>query len=136
MQGWILPAFGALVLWGFWGFIPKLTTNYLSPKNAVVYEVLGGLLLAFIVLASSKFQLDFHPKGSAFAIVTGMLGLLGAFCFLLAVSKGPVTLVATLSALYPVVSILLAVFLLHESVTFRQWVGIAMAVLAMILVTA
>lgn len=136
MQGWILPTFGALVLWGFWGFIPKLTTSYLSPKNAVVYEVLGGLLLAFIVLASSKFQLDFHPKGSVFAIVTGMLGLLGAFCFLLAVSKGPVTLVATVSALYPIVSILLAVFLLHESVSLRQWVGIAMAILAMILVTA
>lgn len=136
MQGWILPTFGALLLWGFWGFIPKLTTDYLSPRSAVVYEVLGGLLLALIVLTVSKFQLDFHPKGSAFAVVTGMLGLLGAFCFLLAVSKGPVTLVATLSALYPVVSVLLAIFILHESVTVRQCLGIAMAVLAMILVTA
>lgn len=136
MQGWVLPALGALIVWGFWGFIPKLTTHYLSPRSAVVYEVLGGLLLALIVLASSKFQLDFHPQGSVYAIITGMLGLLGAFCFLLAVSKGPVTLVATLSALYPVVSILLAIFILQESVTFKQWVGIAMAVLAMILVTA
>jgi bacterial/archaeal transporter family protein len=136
MQGWMLPTFGALILWGFWGFIPKLTTHYLSPRSAVVYEVMGGLLLALIVLASSKFQLDFHPKGSAFAIVTGMLGLLGAFCFLLAVSKGPVTLVATTSALYPVVSVLLAVFILHESVTFKQLAGIALAILAMILVTA
>lgn len=136
MQGWILPTFGALALWGFWGFIPKLTTDYLNPRSAVVYEVVGGLLLAFIVLASSKFQLEFHPTGSAFAVITGMLGLLGAFCFLLAVSKGPVTLVATVSALYPVVSVLLAILILHESLTFRQGVGLAMAVLAMILVTA
>lgn len=136
MQGWILPAMGALIVWGFWGFLPKLTTHYLSPRSAVVYEVLGGLILALIVLASSKFQLDFHPQGSAFAVITGMLGLLGAFCFLLAVSKGPVTLVATLSALYPVISVLLATFILQESVTFKQWVGIAMAIAAMILVTA
>jgi len=136
MQGWILPTLGALVVWGFWGFIPKLTTTYLQPKSAIVYEVVGALILGIIVLVSSRFQRDVHPKGIAFAITTGMLGFLGAFCFLMAVSKGPVTLVATMSALYPVISILLAVFILHESVTLQQSVGIALAILAMILVTA
>ncbi|MBD2004650.1 MULTISPECIES: EamA family transporter [Cyanophyceae] len=136
MQGWILPTLGALVVWGFWGFIPKLTTTYLQPKSAIVYEVVGALILGIIVLVSSRFQLDVHPKGIAFAITTGMLGFLGAFCFLMAVSRGPVTLVATMSALYPVISILLAVFILHESVTLQQSVGIALAILAMILVTA
>ena len=53
-----------------------------------------------------------------------------------AVSKGPVTLVATVSALYPVVSIALANFFLHETVTLRQGVGIALALLSMILVAA
>lgn len=134
MRDWILPTLGAMMFWGLWGFIPKITTGYIAPQSAIVYEVLGGLLLGAIVLFLLNFQLDTHPKGIALAITTGMLGFLGAFCFLTAVSKGPVTLVATISALYPVVSIALANFFLHETVTLRQGVGIALALLSMILV--
>ena len=134
MPEWMLPTFGALFFWGLWGFIPKMTTGYLSPKSAIVYEVLGGVFIGTITLFLLNFRLDIHPKGIALAITTGMLGFLGAFCFLTAVSKGPVTLVATLSSLYPVVSIALANFVLHETITLRQGVGIGLALLSMILV--
>jgi transporter family protein len=135
-KDWLLPTFGALFLWGLWGFIPKLTTRYLDPKSAIVYEVMGGVLLAIAMLFVLNFRLTVHPTGIPLALSTGMLGFLGAFCFLSAVSKGPVTLVATVSALYPVVSVLLAVFWLQESVSFRQAIGIVLALLAMVLVAA
>jgi bacterial/archaeal transporter family protein len=134
--GWILPTLGALLVWGFWGFLPKIATTYIDPKSALVYEALGGLVVGAIALASLHFQLDFHPKGFGLALITGMLGLSGAFFFLFALTKGPVALVATISALYPVISVLLAFFVLHEPLTIRQGVGIAIAVLAMILVAA
>jgi transporter family protein len=136
MKDWILPACGALLCWGFWGFIPKLTTRYLSPQSAIVYEVVGAVVFAVIALALLKFQPQTHPTGILFAMITGMLGFLGAFCFLTAVSTGPVTLVATLSALYPAISVLLAVTILHEPLTLRQSIGIVLAFIAMILVAA
>jgi bacterial/archaeal transporter family protein len=134
MKDWMLPTLGAMICWGFWGFIPKLTTRYLSPQSAIIYEVVGAMCLAAIALVSFKFQPDVHPTGIFLAIMTGMLGFLGAFCFLSAVSTGPVTLVATLSALYPVISIVLAVAFLHESISLRQGIGIVLALVAMILV--
>lgn len=134
MKEWMLATLGAFIFWGLWGFIPKITTQYIESKSAIVYEVTGAILLAAIVLFSLNFQPDVHPKGIAFAILTGMLGFLWAFCFLNAVSQGPVTLVATLSALYPVLTIVLATLVLHETVTVRQGVGIALAILSMILV--
>ncbi|ACK73278.1 protein of unknown function DUF6 transmembrane [Gloeothece citriformis PCC 7424] len=133
---WILPTLGALIFWGFWGFIPKITTQYIEPKSAIVYEVIGAMIVGMIVLFSLQFQPDTHPKGIVLAITTGMLGLLGAFCFLNAVSKGAVVLVSTLSALYPVVTICLATFILGETISIQQGVGIALAVLAIILITA
>lgn len=136
MKEWILPTFGALILWGFWSFIPKITTRYIDPKSAVIWEVVGGIFLAVIVLCFVNFRIGTHPKGIALALITGVLGFVGALCFLVAVSKGPVTLVATLSALYPVVSILLAVFLLNETLTVRQGVGVVLALIAMVLVAA
>lgn len=136
MKDWILPTFGAFIFWGLWAFIPKMTTRYLEPRSAIVYEVMGGILLAIVVFFSLNFQLDFHPKGVVLALTTGMLGFLGAFCFLNAVSRGPVVLVATLSALYPIVSVVLAVFALQEAVTLKQGLGIILALLAMMLVAA
>lgn len=136
MKEWMLPTFGAFLFWGLWGFVPKITTQYIEPKSAIVYEVTGAILLAAIALISLNFQPDIHPKGIAFAILTGMLGFLGSFCFLNAVSKGPVTLIATLTSLYPVVTIVLATLVFHETVTVRQGIGIAIAVLSMILVAA
>lgn len=134
MREWILPTLGALVVWGFWGFIPKITTRYLAPQSAIVYEVVGALILGLVFLAALNFQPQVHPKGIALAISTGMLGFLGAFCFLSAVSKGPVTLVAAISSLYPVISIVLAVSVLQETVTLKQGIGIILALVAIILI--
>jgi transporter family protein len=135
MKEWILPTFGAFILWGVWGFIPKITIKYIDPKSAIVFEVLGGILLALVVICLLNFRLETHPKGILLAISTGVLGFLGALLFLFAVSKGPVTLVATLSALYPIITILLAIFFLNETITLKQGVGIVFALIAMILVS-
>ena len=136
MRDWILPTLCTFAFWGFWGFIPKITTRYLLPQDAIVYEVAGGLLVAVLALARVRFQLDFHPIGSALALSTGVLGFLGAFFFLTAVTKGPVSLVSSLSALYPVLTVLLAILFLHETMTLRQGLGVGLAAIAMILVAA
>lgn len=124
----------ALTLWGLWGFLPKITIRYIEPKSAIVYEVIGGIFLAALALFSLDFRPEVHPIGIILAITTGMLGFLGAFFFLSAVSRGPVTLVAALSALYPIVTAILATLILHETLTLRQGLGIALAFLSMILV--
>ena len=135
MKQWLLPTFGAFVLWGLWSFIPKITTKYISPKSAIVFEVLGGMLIAIIVLISLKFKPDIHPKGVLLAITTGILGFTGALCFLYAASKGPISLIAILSALYPVIAIVLAITFLNESISIKQGLGIVLGLGAMILIT-
>jgi len=135
VKEWLLPTFGAFVLWGLWSFIPKITTKYISPKSAILFEVLGGIIFAIIVLISLQFKPDFHPKGALLAISTGILGFAGALCFLYAASKGPISLVAVLSALYPIIAIVLAMFFLNETITIKQGLGIVLGIGAMILLT-
>ena len=133
MKEWLFPTFGAFVLWGLWAFIPKITTKYISPKSAILFEVLGGIIFAIIVLISLQFKPDFHPKGALLAISTGILGFAGALCFLYAASKGPISLVAVLSALYPIIAIGLAMFFLNETITIKQGLGIVLGLGAMLL---
>ncbi|MBD2327707.1 DMT family transporter [Alkalinema sp. FACHB-956] len=135
LPSWMLPTLGAMLCWGLWGFIPKLTTQYLSPKSAILYEVLGAVLFASLLVILFQVRPQVHPIGIPLALSTGMLGFLGAFCFLNAVTSGPVTLVATISALYPIVSVLLAVTFLREPLSLRQGIGIALGLVAMLLIT-
>ncbi|MEW6616219.1 MAG: EamA family transporter [Thermodesulfobacteriota bacterium] len=134
MKQWLIPTFGAFVLWGLWSFIPKITTKYISPKSAILFEVMGGMLVAIIVLFSLKFKPDIHPKGVLLATTTGILGFTGALCFLYAASKGPISLIAVLSALYPVIAIVLAMIFLNESISIKQGLGIVLGLVAMILI--
>jgi len=135
MKAWILPTLGTFVCWGLWSFLPKITTRYIDPKSAIVYEVIGGIFFSIVVLYFMGFRLETHPKGIALAASAGLLGFLGALCFLFAVTKGPVSLIAPLSALYPILSVALAVIFLHEAITVKQCIGIVFAILAVVLVT-
>jgi len=64
---------------GLVGLHPKITTRYLEPKSAIIYEVVG-MLLAAIALFVLNIRPDIHPKGIVLVITTGMLGFLG-LCF-------------------------------------------------------
>lgn len=125
-----------MICWGLWGFIPKVTTRYISPTSAIIYEVIGGLLIAAIALFWLDFRVETHPLGMALGLANGFLGFLGAFLFLQAVTRGPVTLIVTVSALYPVVSVVLAVLLIQEAITLQQAIGVVLAIAAMVLIAA
>lgn len=134
MRQWLFPTFGAFVLWGLWSFIPKITTRYVSPRSAILFEVAGGAAVALVVLVSLRFKPDMHPVGIMLALTTGVLGFTGALLFLYAASRGPISLVAVLSALYPVITVLLSVVFLKETLSIQQWLGIALGLVSMMLI--
>lgn len=136
MRDWILPAAGTFVFWGLWGFIPKLTTRYIDPLSAMVYESLIGLPVGLIILATVSFKPEAHPRGILYASVTGVLGILGALGYLIAVRRGQVTLVSSFTALSPAFTILLAMLLLGERLVLRQYLGVGLAFVAMLLIAA
>ena len=133
MYNWVLPAIVAFVCWGIWGFIPKITTQYISPMSALIFEAVGAVIMGFAVLALMGFQPEIHPKGIGLGILTGILGLAGALGFLFAVKSGKVSVVAMFTAMAPIVTILLAYFLLKEPITLKEGLGMVFAFVALFL---
>ncbi len=134
MREWVIPSLGVFVAWGFWGFLPKLTVRYLPPRDAVIYEILGGVLLAVILMVIYGPRLQTDWRGVALSAVTGLVGFVGALLYLRAVVNGPVSLVTTISALYPVLVIAMAYFFLGETINLRQGIGVVMAMTAIYLI--
>jgi transporter family protein len=130
MKDWVLPTILTLVAWGFWAFLPKLATRYIDPQSAMVYQALGGILVGLGVLISIKFKVQFNIPGFSYGLAIGLLGFFGAFMYLLAVSKGPLALVAPITAMYPMLAIILGLIFLNEAVSLRQGFGIALSLAA------
>ena len=65
MKEWVLPTVGTFICWGLWSFIPKITTKYIDPRSAIIFEVIGGIVLSLVVLSVTNFRLETHPKGIA-----------------------------------------------------------------------
>ncbi len=132
-SAWLVLAILALALWGVWGIFPKLATNYLSPTSVMVYEGIGHIVVVAGVLAYLGFRPEVHPKGIVFAILAGLVGTVGSLVFLFAISRGKASIVVPLTALYPVVTIALSLWLLHEPLTLKHSAGIVLALLAILM---
>jgi len=135
MKAWLLPASMTMICWGIWGFIPKVTTRYIQPLSASVFEGLGSAVFGLIILFYLGFKPEIHPKGVSLAFITGLLGMLGALFYLFAMPRGKVSVIATIAALNPVITISLAYFILKEPITMKESVGMVFAVVAIILFT-
>jgi len=136
MENWLAGALVALALYGFWGFFPKLAVGYIDPRSALVYEVLGALAVGGLVLAKLDCRPQSHPLGILFSVLTGIAGMTGTLFYFNAASKGRISVVVSLTALYPLVTIILAALFLREPITPQQWLGMACAVLAIFLLSA
>ena len=136
MENWLLSALLALILYGFWGFFPKIAVSYISPQSALIYEVAGAMLVGLATLFFIRFQPESHPKGILFAVLTGIAGMLGTLFFFHAAQKGKISIVASLTAIYPLITVILAAVFLREPLTAKQVSGMILAIFAILLLAA
>ena len=136
MKDWLLPTGLALLAWMFWGFLPKLAARHMNAQSVMIYQVLGGLVIGLAVLINLNFKVDFNIPGMIYGLAIGLLGFFGALMYLVAVTKGPLSLVAPITSLYPVGGILLSFLLLGETITTKQGVGIGLSMVAIYLISS
>ena len=133
MKAWLLPAVFIPIVWGLWGLLPKLAVRHMSATHAMVYQVGGAVIFGIVLLAWIGFRPQVEPRGIAFAVAAGICGMGGAFLYLLAVSKGKVSIIVFISAMYPVVTIALSYIFLHETISLKEGIGMVFALAAIVL---
>ncbi len=136
LKAWVLYSALALLVWGLWAFFPKMALSWLDPKTAFMFEVFGGAttgLFAFLILQPHLGGADI--RGIIPAFLTGVTGYLGLLCFMYAIREGKVSVVAPLTALYPVVTLVLARVFLREKINLVQLAGIILALVSVVLIS-
>jgi uncharacterized membrane protein len=71
----------------------------------------------------------------AIALPSGVLDILANVCYLIAVRQGMLSVVATLASLNPIVTVALAWRVLHERLRLPQYLGLALGIAAMAMIS-
>lgn len=128
-----LPPLAALILWGFWAFLPKMAMQSLPPHSVLFYEALGGLMVTMPLMFSIKGKLSTDKIGIGIVLCGSSFSIVAILCYYYALRIGPVATVSTITAMYPVVGIALARIFLKEKMNKRQWCAAGMAMVAVYL---
>ncbi len=126
----------ALVFWGITGVTQKLATNRISSELSFIWFAYA--MIAISATLAVFVPLHWHVRPVIFwaAAAGGTLNGLGALTSFTALeSGGKASVVISLISLYPLVTVALAVTILHERLTSVQSVGVGIAIAAAILLS-
>ena len=127
-----------LLAWGLWGFFGKYALKFISPITLILFETIGAIIIQLIVLLFlfySEYKFDTDSTGVTLAILTAFFGVVGTILFFFTLSKTKASIIVPLTALYPLVTIVLSFIFLREKVTLMQSIGIILAIIAGILLS-
>ena len=133
-----LATIAAMALWGLWALLAKITASYGQPGVVLPYEAIGHVIGVVIVVVASttvRNAIELQPRAMGLAVLTGVAGAVAMLPFLYALRHGPALLVVPLTAVYPVITVILAVIFLKESFDLRAAAGIVFAVVAAFLLS-
>ncbi len=136
LPAWMWFAAIALVFWGITGVTQKLATNRISSELSFIWFAYA--MIAISALLAVFVPIHWHLRPTIFwaAVSGGTLNGLGALTSFTALeSGGKAAVVISLISLYPLVTVAVAVTLLHERLTLAQACGVGLAIVAAILLS-
>jgi transporter family protein len=130
MTAWLGYSLLVVVLWGIVGLFQKLGTNRISANSLLIWLMVGYVLLLPWLLSTTRMS-ELTPRDTVIGTLAGITNGLGAWCLFASLESGAKASVAIpLTALNPLLTILLAMIFLSERLTTLQWVGITIAIIA------
>ncbi len=134
-MNWMTCTISATVLYGVWGVLSKLASNRIGYKSLFFYDCLVFFVGGLVVLYLNGFKIETSPGGILYSVLYGATGMVATFLFIIAISKGKASLVTGITAVYPCVTIILAMIIFKEAISMKQALGIALSVSGVALIT-
>jgi len=133
---WLLFALVTTVFWGIWGALIEIPekTGFPATLGYIVWSI-TMIPCAIVGLIIIKWKLEHDLKSVFYGMVIGLLGAGGQLLLFHALVKGPAYLVFPIISLSPTVTVIMSVLFLKETTTKRHWIGIVVALVAILLMS-
>ena len=133
---WFLYAMITVVAWGVWGAYISYPSDQTPPfPDTLVYVAWAFVMIppAIFALWLIGWKLEYDAKSIFYGCTVGFLGAGGQLILFKTLRLAPAYLVFPFVALSPVVTIAMALVIAKERATMKGWIGIALAVIAGVL---
>lgn len=135
MPKWLVYSTVSMLIWAIWSLVSPMASRDLSGSMVQILSSAGLAPFALLLLFSRNLKKHTHlGKGLLLAFATGMTAGLGNVVLYNALaSNGPASLVFPISGMAPLVPVLAAPILFKEKIRGLQGFGIAVALVAILL---
>lgn len=135
-NNWLVYASVTTIFWGIWGAFIEI------PEKAGFPATLGYSIWALTMIPCSLVALHFIDwnlerdiRSILLGSLAGLLGAGGQLILFQALREGPAYIVFPLISLFPILTIVLSVLFLKETVSIKHWIGIGVALIAILLLS-
>ncbi len=133
---WLVFAIVTTIFWGVWGAFIEIPEKAGFPAT-LGYSVWALTMIppALVALKLINFKLKHDLRSVLLGSVVGFTGAGGQLVLFQALRTGPAYLVFPIVAMYPVLTVILSATLLRERARLRAWIGIGLALPAIVLLS-
>lgn len=135
----ILLALGVIFSWGVWSVLAKIGIDYFGPFRYLFYSqiIASALIIGFILIRGDYRFTSTVPYGKfAYPVAGGVISGLAVLLLYVLMSKEPGSIAVSLTAIYPIVTIVILVFILRvESMSVNKMIGALLAVIGAFLLS-
>ncbi|MCC5904661.1 MAG: DMT family transporter [Balneolaceae bacterium] len=128
---WLIFALITTLFWGVWGAFIEITEQAGFP--ATLGYVVWSLTMippALVALKIINWKIEHDKKSILLGAAIGFLGAGGQLILFHGLGIGPAYIIFPIIALSPVVTVLLSIIILKERTQLKGWIGIALALIA------
>jgi transporter family protein len=131
---WFWYSILCVLCWGAWALLSKLGSREIPPQTMQFLFTVGALPVGIALLMARRFELEKSVKGISYAVLNGILAGIGGLTLFAAYhTNGSTSVITAATALYPMITVVLAVLILRERLTTVQILGLAFAGAAFVL---
>ena len=131
LKPWLAFALITTISWGVWGALIEIPEKAGFPATlGYIVWALTMIIPAIVALKRINWKFEKNKKAILYGFLIGISGSAGQLILFHALRTGPAYLVFPLVSLSPLVTILLSLWFLKEKASFKSWVGIIIALIA------
>ena len=131
---WFWYSMACVLCWGGWALLSKLGSREIPPETMQFLFTVGTVPVCIALLIARRFKLEKSPKGISYAVLNGVLAGVGGLALFAAYhTNSNTSLVTAATALYPMVTVVLAILILRERFRPIQALGLVFAAVAIVI---
>ncbi len=131
---WFWFSLICILCWGGWALLAKIGSREIPAQPMQFLFTLGSVPVAVVLIILRRFHLEKNVKGITYGLLNGVLSGIGGLALFAAYhTNGNTSVITAASALYPMITVLLAVIFLKEKLNKTQILGLGFAAAAIVI---